>query len=369
MGIPAAPAATLLAATLAAAPGPAFPPAASERAAIWNGFEHAWTYNHRLSRLGSFTGGVRCDQGVCDAPVFHAAATGSGSDSAAYSTRVTTVHAPGVGFLQGMTTLRAEDARGEGRAVTVTHEVRVPAHGLLAGRTSVDVVMGGFDLLSRADPDKLARVSLAVHDARYIEQGEEIAFDIDVSLTLDCDSLECRRFDRGVAYDVSIAWTLMAADTELAVTNTSAGTAYEWGARRHSAPARQARSLGHVVDGLAAGFDAAFVAFRSLAVAMDDDYHIQGWDTRLTQARYDAWGRWLGLGLDLFVSQWGPRDKRRVFSFEEPGQAQLAAGLAVVQLRDGEARSEDVTGDCGWRANGRAADPARSLAASRVSAP
>jgi len=64
------------------------------KALIWRGFEHKWTYNHRINRIGSSVSLNEKGEGFC----IHYSATGLGSDSTFATTHYTYVESPNVFF-------------------------------------------------------------------------------------------------------------------------------------------------------------------------------------------------------------------------------------------------------------------------------
>ena len=348
-------------------PAPRFPVEASERAVVWNGFDQAWTYNHRLSRLGNYVGGVRCDGLACVADAVRAAATGSGSDRATFRSQVTSVTAAGVGFLQGATRFRVHDERGEGATVHLSRTQSVPARGLLADRDQLHVLLGGFDMRAVADPDKLARLSMAVSDPRYDAADDVIRFDVGLTVRLDCDSAECDAFDRSVDYDVSVVWTLLAADDEVAVTNRSSAVDYAWGNARRSPELDPAQFVERAsLAGAPDLFQSAFVAFRSLSVDLDDDHHVQAWSTAIRPGAYDPLSGSHVFELAMLFKQWNALSRARLLSFSERGDASISCDLALVQLRGGTVVPQELSGELGWRAKGGPADPALSQRVQQV---
>jgi hypothetical protein len=112
-----------------------------------------------------------------------------------------------------------------------------------------------------------------------------------------------------VEYDVSVMWTLMAADDELRVQTTS----------------------------------------------MDDDHHYQEWSTAINPLVYDPVQGRAQLGLSLLFKQWNQRSRARLFSYADDGSARVRADLALVQLRQGRVEEEAVVGTVHWKATGGAA--------------
>jgi hypothetical protein len=81
-------------------------------ATIWQGYHHAWKYNHRLNRFGSYVRSWLAN-GERDAVIGHTAASGTGGDTARFSEYVTRVQVEGVGFQSGRGETTIECIRAE----------------------------------------------------------------------------------------------------------------------------------------------------------------------------------------------------------------------------------------------------------------
>lgn len=166
------------------------------RATIWQGFHHAWEYNHRLNRLGSYVrdGGGGAGNGTV---VGHTAASGTGGDWAHFSEFVTRVEAANVGFQTG----RGEALVECPRAVTTSFRIRVDELELtpdLVGRERYAVVINGFDLWAEQHADKLITFDLEVTDPVVYAGGTRIRFDIVGSMCFDCRTAECTLWPVGL---------------------------------------------------------------------------------------------------------------------------------------------------------------------------
>lgn len=158
-----------------------------QTATIWQGFRHAWEYNHRLNRLGSY---VRAEDGAGDV-VGHTAASGTGGDTAHFSEYVTRVRAANVGFQTGRGEVRVECPR----AVTAAFRIKVDELVLepaLVGRDRYTVLINGFDLYAERHADKLVAFDVEVTDPVVIADGTKLRFDILGSLRFDCRTAECQ---------------------------------------------------------------------------------------------------------------------------------------------------------------------------------
>jgi hypothetical protein len=160
-------------------------------ATIWQGFHHAWAYNHRLNRLGSYVRPHQPADGGQGAIVGHTAASGTGGDVARFSEFVTHVEAGEVGFQEGCGEATIECPR----AMTTAFRIRVDDLDLapeLVGKETYTVLLNGFDLCAERHADKLIAFDLEVTDPTVYANGTKIRFNILGELCFDCRTAECQ---------------------------------------------------------------------------------------------------------------------------------------------------------------------------------
>jgi len=163
---------------------------------LWQGFHHAWEYNHRLNRLGSY---VRAQQtnGESEPIIGHTAASGTGGDTAHFSEYVTSVRAKGVGFQAGQGETVVECMR----AVTTNLRIKVDELELapeLVGKDNYTVIINGFDLYAQRHSDKLLSFDLEITDPTVYADGTRIRFNILGSMCFDCRTAECQLWPFGL---------------------------------------------------------------------------------------------------------------------------------------------------------------------------
>ena len=159
-------------------------------AAIWQGFHHAWEYNHRLNRFGSY---VRSEGAGEErrALAGHTAASGTGGDVAHVSEFVTPVEAAGVAFQEGWVETTVECPR----AVTTSYRIKIDDLALepnLAGKETYTVLINGFDLCAERHADKLIAFDLEITDPVVSHDGTRLRFDLLGELCFDCRTAECQ---------------------------------------------------------------------------------------------------------------------------------------------------------------------------------
>jgi hypothetical protein len=162
------------------------------RAAFWQGFHHAWEYNHRLNRFGSY---VRTQPGQDAHPqivVGHTAASGTGNDWAhftEFATEVLSDHS--VAFQTGVAETVLECQRGD----LTPFVARVNDLDLapeLRHREVYTVVLNGFDLYADQFSEKIITFDLEVTEPAVTSDKTKIRFHLLGNLQFDCRSPECQ---------------------------------------------------------------------------------------------------------------------------------------------------------------------------------
>lgn len=317
-------------------------------AALWNGFEQAWAYNHRINSLGDFVGPVDCDRGACTAELVHTAASGSGSDTAAFTSRTTTVYSPDLWFVQGGVRLAIEEAHSEGVRIARTEPIRVALDDAIADLPVAEVVLGGFDLFATGDSDRLSELSLSLSPVT-LDHGVA-TFDLEVGLNVDCDSPECDgafdKLDLDVSYELRVSWLLIMADKgAYAMEESLLTNGYAWDGRdgkeldpadqRHIHPLRRQP-----------GWERSAVTIKALSMVLDEDYHMVEWATSLTPRSGDD------VTFAAMFKQWNQATLDGVLSFAEPGTADLAATVGLLQTNGACVAVHATEGEILWDADG-----------------
>ena len=167
----------------------------TQSAAIWQGYHHAWEYNHRLNRFGSY---VRRARAGTDAStpgplvVGHTAASGTGDDTAHFTEFVTQVSdVKGVTFQAGSAAVTVECQRG----VLTPFIIRVDDLRLapeLRQRDTYTVILNGFDIYAEQHSEKVMTLDLEVTDPQVLGEGTRARFRLLGELRFDCRSPECQ---------------------------------------------------------------------------------------------------------------------------------------------------------------------------------
>jgi hypothetical protein len=318
-------------------------------APVWQGFAQAWTYNHRLNSLGDYLV-PRCDDDGCEVELVHAAASGSGADTATYTSRATVLFAEGVDFRHGAVLCAFDRDDAEGQALTCDEQVvlDVDADGALT------TLLDGFEVRATDDADKLQRLSVRVGEP---EAGDgTVTFGVRVELLLDCDSLECDgvadKLDRSVHYEVRVRWALLTGD--LAATEATAAVEYAWGdaSREDELDVDDFVRSGELPRDPA--YAVATMGLRGVEVALDDDHHMVEWAT-LLEPGADAGGT-LPFRTTTLFKQWNAYTWDHLLAYTEPGSGRVALDTVLVEVGEGCAVPVEHRDEIVWAADGGPAE-------------
>jgi hypothetical protein len=157
-------------------------------AAIWQGYHHAWEYNHRVNRFGSYV-----EQGhASPATVVHTAASGTGGDTAHFCEFVTEIAAgQEIGFQGGSGETVVECQRTDLTPFVIRIDDLELAPALQA-RRKYTIVLNGFDLYALEHSEKIVTFDLDVTEPTIYDGGRKARFYIVGHLRFDCRSAECQ---------------------------------------------------------------------------------------------------------------------------------------------------------------------------------
>jgi hypothetical protein len=166
-------------------------PKTGSPALLWQGFHHAWKYNHRLNRLGSYVRHPAASDGGQPPIVGHTAASGTGGDVAHFTEYVTPIRAPDVGIQAGYGETTVECIRAETNPFRIKIK-DLPLDPELQGKDDLVAVINGFDLIAEQQADKLIAFDLEITDPTVYAGGTKVRFDVLGSLRFDCRTGECQ---------------------------------------------------------------------------------------------------------------------------------------------------------------------------------
>ncbi len=354
---------------------------------LWRGFRHAWSYNHRASRLGSWVEVRDCDDLDCSYAVGHGGASGAGADRASFRDAYTELSARGVGFDAGAVEFDVQGTEKKpgpaSQVIEGTREVSVPANGTLADRDNYVALVNGFDLVADDVPMKPVRLEVEVSEPR-VEDGD-IRFEVRYRTLLDCDTPECpglvgnRATD--VDYTLRVNYLVAGGDRSTFSVATPGEVAehYDWENCRNNPVRRTAwfeardrhdrgidrfpnsvfpgnhmnceqsddRELDHrdhrtnrTVDA-EPGFGTSVPGIRGFSLRLDGEAHFTQYDT-VVGGSYDRSGGAYDMRALTFFKEWSARPGQTEDAWGalgHEGAASVSVDPVVLQFREGCKRS------------------------------
>lgn len=318
----------------------------NDKALIWRGFEHKWTYNHRVNRIGSF---------VCNSPdkycVNYTSATGVGADSTFFTTHYSKVETSSAKFLA--VERKVLLAGKEGKLATQTLEIAIPAPVGFERLDKYITLLNGFDIQALKRADKLQSLRIHVDDGEYIPELNEIHFKLHVSLVANCQSIECARFNHKSSYDISVHVLLVAGNDESFQSSSQLFSRdYPWGRREevHPSPIKSwIRANFHDP------YDYATIAMKTVYLTLNQEHWILEWKHFVNPLNYDTETGEMAFSLNLFFKEWAFAMKRfsavpeqSRYSSRKAGWAAINANVILLQFKDARISHHKHEGALFW---------------------
>jgi hypothetical protein len=242
---------------------------------LWQGFSQRWGYNHRIHRLGDWVvaDGV---PGECKGELGHAAATGSGADSAAFTQYYAWVRSDLVDFQQGTTTFQLTGKEGE--SIVLVEDAAVALPDVADPYAQFEVLLNGFDLCTAdgAKADKIQSLDLGIDSVWVDPAAGKVRFRMRVGMRFSCASAECEALNQVVDYRLQV-WWLAVGGPGFVSTRSSYGSARDW-EKTDTADLPPIAKVALLGD---ARYPAATVGIRGLHIQLDREQHMLGWESRV----------------------------------------------------------------------------------------
>ncbi len=379
--------------------------------ALWRGFRHAWSYNHRFNRFGSWVDVDDCGRDICDYEVGHSGASGSGKDKAAVRDAYTELSASNVEFETGDVTFDIEGTEktpkgGDADTIRVEEEVELDVGDDIGDYEEYEVVLNGFDATSIGTSAKVIDFELTTSDVKRTD--DTLVFTVSADVLLDCDSFECEgRFRTGfkkqgnlivektrggklvqdVDYELDAHYLVIGGDAGdfVATPTDEIENDYAWDrclnnkvenpftdtseddkwagnffpGNRMNCERSTGRELDHSdyrrqtsVRSGGGGYSVGTVGVKSISVNLEHESHFTQYDTVVG-------GSYSGNGYDVralpFFKEWSSRpgqydDARFSYGFE--GSGSVGVDPVLLEFRDACKRSFVTAGGIKWRGGG-----------------
>ena len=316
---------------------------------IWRGFEHSWTYNHRINRLGNYVD-IKNDK----IQSFHVSASGLGADSTHYTSHYSFVETPDVGFHNGVVSIKLYGK--EKQLLTKRIEVSVTAPEGLQDKDQYITMLNGFDLKAVDRADKIQMLRFSVEDAEFAPAINEIRFYLNVALVVNCQSLECARFNQHSTYDLKVYYLIAAANkSDLLATSKTLTKNYPWGRKDeyHHTPEKH-----YMFGDKGKGYKNAAMGIKSMALTLNTAHWTVQYNSNITPLIFNPETSRLDFTLDLFFKEWqqgmknhSARPGLSKFSSKKKGWGVLDLSFLLLQFKNAKVIHKKHDGSLYWMGN------------------
>ncbi|MGB1018048.1 MAG: hypothetical protein ACPGVH_03175 [Chitinophagales bacterium] len=264
------------------------------KALIWRGFEHQWTYNHRINRLGDF---VSMSNGK--GYTTHSSASGVGSDSTLATTHYTYLETPDVAFKE--TELKIFITGNEGELLTQNASEYLDLEHYMLEKENYYVILNGFEIKSVSKADQLHLFRFYIEDPVFNEQTNQLLVKGSFNLVTNCRTLECAIFNNTTAYELTLKLLVFAYDNKkVNFNNNIASRNYVWDTEIEVKDDTKNVNI----YGIQNSFSAACVGIKGMSYVLDEEHWVVELNGYTTPKKYDPESGIMNADVDMKLSEW-----------------------------------------------------------------
>ncbi|MEJ2050777.1 MAG: hypothetical protein P8Y60_13240, partial [Calditrichota bacterium] len=318
--------------------------------AVWQGFEHNWTYNHRLNRLGDYIHIASTNQNKFEVTDTHTAATGIGDDEATYLSYFTFFQVNGVEAIQEQVSFHFQNRQGNPSRQTA--QISVP-WDKAPEKPRIIAVLNGYDLVTNRSAFKLQTLQISVSNPHYDPVNKQITCRVNATLNMRCRSIECRKFEPDYNYTLQVNVLLLRSGPVMHSVEGHYQQIYNWD-RKTEAQVRPVRD--ELVGTGNNTYPNAVLGFRALSILLNREHWFIDIASAIHPGQYDQRNGSYTFDLTLLFKAWKKGMRRHSadrldsqFSFREKGSAVLLATVELIQLPAGCVQEKTIPGQISWR--------------------
>jgi hypothetical protein len=323
------------------------------KALIWRGFEHRWTYNHRINRIGSSVS-IKDGEAYCR----HYSATGLGSDSTFAKTHYTYVESPNVVFKE--TEIKILVNGHEGDLLTKTAKVYLDLDQWMQGKTHYDVLVNGFEVRSMIKADQLQLLRFLVEDPVYTRETQQLYLQANFNLVTNCRTLECELFKNQTAYELTLHLLIIGFEEDAGEVRDSYTTRnYAW----DTSVEVEDLSKPLTISGQRDVFPTACLGIKGLGIVLDEEHWILQIDNFVTPLHYNRHTGDMKSHVNMKVVAWNNGMEnfsvaplKAEFAKRKSGFAMLETNPSLVQFSNARIKHGSVDMSLYWRGNNKSSE-------------
>ena len=316
------------------------------KAIIWRGMEHEWTYNHRINRMGNYVS-FDGENGYS----LHSSATGLGSDSSYSRTYYTFVESPYLYFKEIVVTVSIKGKEGE--LLTTVNEQNVDLDQWMKGKDVYAALISGFEIMSLLKADQLQVFRCFVENPIIENQTGQLKLKTHLDLVTNCKSLECQVLNKQTAYEIKVPILIIAYDyNNAALTNTYNTISYDWDRSTEAEDIKKDIQI----NGRRNEFSEAFVGITGFGVVLNKQHWLLQHKSYIHPGTYDAQLgtmqssinlRFLAWSKDMHDSKVAPLKSK--LAKRKKGYVLLDMNTLMIQMKSGKTKSAVSESSLFWK--------------------
>lgn len=317
------------------------------KAIIWRGFHHQWSYNHRVNCLGDYV--KRFDQLHHQDPTStHISATGAGPDNTNYDSYYTMIETPSAVFQESKAAFSLK-----GHFDSLHQDIDTFSFNIgkwMSGRSHYVTLLNGFDMHTEEASDRIREFKLYVKDLSYDPAKNIATIIVKADMKLDCQGPGCKG-SKILAYDFDVYILMMAYnDGEAWVGQDSFSKKYKWTVYKeldNEIVTRPVASNQHT------DLPFATIGIKSFGVKLNKGLDMIQWNNYLQQPNITSFGpgsRHIEAALNFQFRQWNKgmmsskaEPWQHIFSQKQAGSESASIDVVTIQFKSVDSLSYQQT--------------------------
>lgn len=322
------------------------------RAILWRGFDHTWSYNHRINRLGSY---VFLDKNGTPKGT-HYSASGLGPDSTEFQIFYTYLENPKLYFYQGKVSITLTGK--ETQLLTESKEFSVNVPEWFRNKGKYKSLINGFEIKSVEKADLPIHFMANIDDPIYSEPSKEMKFRVHFNWVGNCRSAECSVFKNTTTYELTVHYLLIGYEKEDAIAFQFLNTnSYSWGTDIEYS--NDVIKKNYQI--FPSKFNSANIGIKSFGFTFNEEQWIQQVNYKVAIDNYDAAKGEVNASLNMLLLDWKEGMKTRskmkgkaMFAHKKGGWVTMDLTTLILQSNDTKSIDGSTDGTMfwqGWNAN------------------
>ena len=261
---------------------------------IWRGFEHSWTYNHRINRIGNY---VTYKDGV--GKTTHTSASGLGSDSTFATTYYTYIESPDIYFKEAEIKILLNGLEGD--LLTKEETLYVDLDPWMQAKDHYGAFLNGFEIKSVKKADQLQLFRFLLEDPLHSEVTNQVQLTAHFNLVTNCRTIECELLKNITAYELTLHVLIFAYDEGAASFNNSyTARNYVWDTKVEVEDLDKKLT----VKGQQDKFPFATAGLKGMGFVLDEEHWLLEMDNYVTPLNYNQESGELDTHINMKFVEW-----------------------------------------------------------------